>query len=169
VSITVDNDEQSPTNMLKGRNSKDMWVGDLLVPHINRSVSPYPTEVTAPRFELVPVKEQKDLMLNTARLYAQQEYDRIMALVSVLQQQALQIKRRLEITDWVHSAQFNFKLYPGRTYWLVLDTRAETTILTPTGPRYWSTGVPLHWNYLAQVKYMGDSTWMEVTDDGVPL
>ena len=64
-----------------------------------------------PKFELVPVTEQKDLMLNAARMHAQQEYDRIMELVNVLQRQADQIKKRLDITDMVHAAKYQFQTY----------------------------------------------------------
>ena len=88
-----------------------MQAGNSLVSFINRNVTPYPTEVGAPAFDLVPVTQQKDIMLNVARLHAQQEYDRIMQLVSVLQQQAAGIKRRLDVTDWVHSARYDFQIY----------------------------------------------------------
>jgi hypothetical protein len=43
-------------------------------------------------------------MINAARMHAQQEYDRIMQLVAVLQQQAEGIRRRLDLTDMVHAA-----------------------------------------------------------------
>jgi hypothetical protein len=124
-------------------------------------VSEYPTEQGI-KFDLVPVTQQKDLMLNAARLHAQQEYDRIMDLVAVLEKQAQQIKRRLDITDWVHAAKFDFKLYPGNKYWLVNDTRKGINRLVLTGPNDWSTGVPQEYNYICQVKWLGDYTWIEV-------
>jgi hypothetical protein len=65
----------------------------------NRNVTPYATSTLGPTFDLVPVESQKDLMINHARMYAQQEYDRIMELVSVLQKQADDIRRRLDITN----------------------------------------------------------------------
>ena len=51
----------------------------------------YPMAIGAPKFDLVPVTKQKDIMVNAARMHAQQEYDRIMELVSVLQKQAEEI------------------------------------------------------------------------------
>ncbi len=113
----------------------------------------------------MPVTKQKDLMINHARMYAQQEYDRIMELVSVLEKQAQQIKRRLEITDAVHAAEFQFQLVMGNCYWLVWEKRKEKMLLVLTGPLDWNTGVPLDYTYISQVKYMGDHTWLEVEDD----
>ena len=153
------------SNLLKGRNSYDSTSTGTLVPFLNRNVTPYATEAGGPKFDLVPVTEQKDLMINHARMYAQQEYDRIMTLVHVLEEQAQQIKRRLEITDAVHAAEFQFRLVMGNCYWLVWQTRLEKMLLVLTGPTNWNTGAPEDYQYLAQVKYMGDHTWMEIKED----
>lgn len=125
----------------------------------------YPVSIGAPKFELVNVTQQKDIMLNSAILHAEQEYDRIMELVNVLQKQADQIKRRLDLTYQVHSAYFQFKVYPGKVYWLVFDTRHNRTILSITGPNDWSTGRPDNYQYLTAVRALGDNTWMEVQDE----
>jgi hypothetical protein len=153
------------SNLLKGRHSYDSTSTGTLVPFLNRNITPYATEAGGPKFDLIPVTEQKDLMINHARMYAQQEYDRIMSLVHVLEEQAEQIRRRLEITDAVHGAEFEFRLVMGNCYWLVWNTRLEKTLLVHTGPTGWSTGAPDDYEYLAQVKYMGDHTWMEIKED----
>ncbi len=153
------------SNLLKGRNSYDSTSTGTLVPFLNRNVTPYATEAGGPKFDLIPVTEQKDLMINHARMYAQQEYDRIMSLVHVLEEQAEQIRRRLEITDAVHAAEFEFRLVMGNCYWLVWHTRLEKMLLVLTGPKKWGTGAPEDYQYLAQVKYMGDHTWMEIKED----
>jgi adenylate kinase family enzyme len=89
-----------------------------------------------------PVTKQKDLMINHARMYAQQEYDRIIELVSVLEKQAQAIKRRLEITDAVHAAVYQFQPVMGNVYWLVWDQRKQHTLLTQNGPNDWSSSAP---------------------------
>ena len=151
-------------NMMKGRTSYDSTSTGAIIPFLNRNVTPYATESSGPKFDLVPVTQQKDLMINHARMYAQQEYDRIMQLVHVLEEQAQQIKRRLEITDSVHAAEFQFKLVMGRCYWLVWDKRKEHILLTQHGPADWSSSAPEDYEYKAQVKYMGDHTWMEIDE-----
>ena len=153
------------SNLVKGRNSYDSTSTGTLIPFLNRNITPYATESGGPKFDLIPVTEQKDLMINHARMYAQQEYDRIMTLVHVLEEQARQIKRRLEITDAVHRAEFQFKLVMGNCYWLVWETRQEKMLLVHNGPTNWSTGAPEDYEYVAQVKYMGDHTWMEIKED----
>ena len=82
------------SNTAKGRDSFDIATGNTLVAFFNRNVTPYATSTLGPAFDLVPVEKQKDLMINHARMYAQQEYNRIMELVAVLQKQAQDIRRR---------------------------------------------------------------------------
>jgi hypothetical protein len=152
-------------NSANGVHSYDSTSTGNLIHFFNRNVSEYPTESSGPKFDLIPVTKQKDIMINHARLYAQQEYDRIMQLVTVLEQQAQQIKRRLEVTDAVHAAEYQFQIVMGNTYWLVWEKRKEKTLLVHTGPNDWSTGVPESYEYITQVKYMGDHTWMEIKED----
>ena len=149
-------------NRAKGRNSFDIVTGNTVVNFFNRNITPYATSTLGPKFDLVPVEKQKDLMINHARMYAQQEYDRIMELVSVLQRQADDIKRRLDVADAVHVAEYQFQVVMGNLYWLVWDARRQKTLLVMTGPADWNTGAPDSYEYLMQVKYMGDHTWMEI-------
>lgn len=150
------------TNLAKGRTSYDVTVGDQLVNFFNRNITPYATENGGTKFELVPVTKQKDIMVNVARLHAQQEYNRIMELVGVLQKQAEQIKRRLEITDAVHSAHYQFQVYHDKTYWLVFDNRKKITRLVMHGPGESSIGTPEEYEFICKVKWLGDYTWIEI-------
>ena len=88
---------------------------------MKRHAIAYPMELGAPKFDLVPVEKEKDQMINIARLSAQQEYDRIMEIVTVLQRQAEAIKKRLDVTDMVYKAKYNFKVIPGKKYYLILE------------------------------------------------
>lgn len=153
-------------NSAKGRTSYDSTSTGELVAFFNRNISTYATEAGGVKFELVPVEKQKDIMLNVARMHAQQEYDRIMELVAVLQRQAAQIKRRLEVTDMVHAARYEFQIYHGQVYWLVYDQRREFTRLVKTGPHDWATGAPEEYNYICKVKWLGDHTWIEIDEEG---
>jgi hypothetical protein len=129
----------------------------------------YPMDVGAPKFELVPIKKQKDVMLNVARLHAKQEYDRIMELVGVLQKQAGEIQQRLDLTDQVHGALYEFQIAHGNIYWLLYDTQKECTRLCLQGPDEWTTGKPQHYEYITRVKWLGDYSWIEVNDTGESL
>lgn len=153
------------SNRAKGRNSRDAEIGNSLVEFINKSATPYPVDVGAPAFDLVPVQSQKDLMVNAARMYARQEYDRIMELVTVLQRQAADIAHRLDITDQVRNAKYDFQLYHGQYYWLVWDQRHQITRLCHNGPQDWSTGKPTEYDYIAHIQWLGDNTFREVTED----
>jgi hypothetical protein len=161
--------EESTSNSAKGRESYDSDSTGSLIHFFNRNIAPYPTEVGSPAFDLIPIEKQKDIMVNVARMHGQQEYNRIMELVKVLQKQAESIKRRMQVTDWVHSAVYQFQVAHGRTYWLAYNTRLNHTLLTMHGPNDWSTGCPENYQYLCQVKWLGDYSWIEVDDQGNPL
>jgi hypothetical protein len=153
---------EKKSNIAKGRDIYDSTSTGSMIPFFNRNVTPYATEAGGPKFDLIPVTKQKDIMINHARMYAQQEYDRIMELVAVLEKQAQQIKRRLAVTDAVHAAEYQFQVVMGNCYWVVWDRRKEKTLLVLTGPNDWATGVPVDYEYQIQVKYMGDHTWLEI-------
>jgi hypothetical protein len=150
------------SNSAKGRTSFDVATGNTLVHFFNRNVTPYATESSGPKFDLIPIEKQKDVMVNVARLHAQQEYDRIMALVDVLSKQAEEIRHRLELTDMVHAAKYDFQIAHGNTYWLLYDRRKDCTRLSINGPTDWSTGIPQGYEYITQIKWLGDYTWIEV-------
>lgn len=152
------------TNSAKGRDSFDATIGNSVVAFVNRNVTPYATEAGSVKFDLVPVQSQKDLMVNAARMHAQQEYDRIMELVSVLQRQAADIKHRLDITDQVRAAKYDFQTYHGQYYWLVQDVKKNCTRLERLGPKDWSTAPPAEYVYVCRVQWLGDYTWREAHD-----
>lgn len=154
------------SNVADGRDSHDMEVGGNLVEFINRNVTPYPTEVGGPAFDLIPIEKQKDIMVNVARMHGHQEYRRIMELVAVLQRQADEVRQRLEITDLVHAAQYSFQIYHGQCYWLARDLARGGTLLTQTGPTEWTTAPPDYYEYICRVKWLGDYTWIEVDLNG---
>lgn len=155
------------SNNAKGRNSYDSIVANTSVTFVNRNASPYPTEVGGPNFSPIPVEKHKDIMVNVARMHAQQEYDRIMELVSVLQKQAESIKRRLELTDMVHAAKYDFQVAHGRTYWLVWDERKNFSRLVMHGPNDERFAPPAEYKYIFAVKWLGDHTWVEVDDESI--
>lgn len=154
--------DEKKSNVTDGRTSFDITVGNVLIPFFNRNISTYPTEAGGPKFDLIPVEKQKDIMVNVARMHAQQEYDRITELVNVLQRQATELKRRLDITDMVHAAKYEFQIYHGQKYWLVYEHDKQQTRLTHNGPESWTTGPPSGYEYICQVKWLGDYTWIEV-------
>lgn len=150
------------SNVAKGKDSYDAEIGGELVAFFNKNITPYATEVGGPAFDLIPIEKQKDIMVNVARMHAEQEYNRIMDIVQVLQKQADEIKRRLYITDAVHAAEYQFQIYHGQSYWLCFDSKINRTRLCHQGPNDWTTGAPAHYSYIARVKWLGDYTWIEV-------
>ena len=42
------------------------------------------------------------------------------------------------------------------------DTTRDELLLSHLGPRDWSTAAPVEYDYIAEVKWLGDHTWIEV-------
>jgi hypothetical protein len=160
---SVSKDQDKP-NSADGRLSYDSTSSGELIQFFNRNVSPYPTDVGGPAFDLIPIEKQKDIMVNVSRMHAKQEYNRIMELVAVLQRQADDVRKRLDITDLVHAARYSFQIYHGQCYWLAHDLARGGTLLTQTGPNDWTTTKPEHYEYICRVKWLGDYTWIEVEE-----
>jgi len=123
----------------------------------------YPMEIGAPRFAPIDVLKQKDIMINAARANAEKEYNRIMENVRVLEKQARDLIRRLEITEMVHGARYGFNPAINKKYWLFREKEKGYIGLTPIGPGEWILGsTPASYEYIAHVKFLGDQTWEEV-------
>lgn len=193
------------SNRAEGINSHDAEIAGSIVEFVNKSSTPYPTDVGAPAFDLVDVRHQKDIMLNVARMHGEQEYKRItevaqfvkqqadlvhernpgvvskdlvtvdpmyqsvIDMARVLMKQANSVARRIEITDAVHASTYSFTPAHSGIYWLVYDTHEDLWRLSIMGPSSWSAGPPEHYKFYARVKWLGDYTWIEVDEFGVPL
>jgi len=158
--------DKNKPNSADGRDSYDSTSTGELIQFFNKNVTPYPTEVGGPKFDLIPIEKQKDIMVNVARMHANQEYRRIMELVTVLQRQANEVRKRVDITDLVHAAKYTFQIYHGQCYWLARDLKRGGTILVQTGPHEWTTTMPDYYEYVCRVKWLGDYTWVEVDLEG---
>ena len=153
------------SNVMKGVNSRDAIIGEQLVPFINRSSSEYPVEVGAAFFAPVKVEDQKDISLNIAKEHAKQEYDRIMQMVEILQEQAKQLVSRLDATDLVHETNFSFHPVHGKEYHIYLNVYRQLKQMSLIGPTNWNTGIPGHLKFIASVIKKGDSTWEYIDED----
>jgi superfamily I DNA and/or RNA helicase len=76
-----------------------------------------------------------------------------------------ELRRRLDLTDMVHSAKYEFQIAHGQVYWLAQDHRKNELILCGMGPTGWSSGAPEEYEYIIAVRWLGDHTWREVKDE----
>lgn len=152
-------------NIAKGRNSKDATIGDIDVAFINHNISEYPVTVGAPNFSPVLIEKQKDIELNVAREHAKQEYERIMEMVRILQEQAKQLVDRVDATELVHNTEYSILINYTNIYHIYYDSVKQKNILTNIGPTNWCAGPPYYYEYIAAVRKKGDSTWEYVDED----
>lgn len=153
-------------NVMKGRVSKDAEIGGLPVAFINHNVSEYPTSIGAPNFTPVVVEEQKDISLNIAKQHAKEEYDRIMQMVRILEDQAKALVSRLDATELMHKTFYMLTPVHNRHYHIYFNTYHNRNELSMIGHREWCSGNPPgHMQYIATVFKKGDSTWEYVDED----
>jgi len=157
------NDE---SNLLKGRNSVDVNLGGTTVAFFNRNVSEYPTEQGA-FFAPVVVEKEKDVSLNIAKQHAKEEYDRIMEMVRVLEEQAKQLVSRLDATEVVHKTIFSFTPVHGKIYHIYFNKHNQRNEMGMIGPKEWCAGPGEHLKFIASVRKKGDSTWEYLDEDSV--
>jgi hypothetical protein len=62
----------------------------------------------------------------------------------------------------VHTAKYDFQIAHGNIYWLLYDRQKDCTRLSINGPTDWATGIPVGYEYITQIKWLGDYTWIEV-------
>ena len=126
---------------------------------------PYPMELGSPAFAPINVEKEKDILLNTSKLHAQQEYQRIMEQVEVLKKQADQLVNRMLVSEVMHTCVYHIKVVHGRTYYVYNNMLKNINWLSPIHPNGWSAGPGEHNKFVMAVKLMGDSSWQEVALD----
>jgi hypothetical protein len=153
------------SNLLKGRNSFDANINGEVVAFINHNVSEYPVTVGAVNFAPVVVEKEKDISLNIAKQHAKEEYDRIMEMVRILEEQAKQLVSRLDATELVHNTQFSFNPVHGKEYHIYYNEYKSLNQMSLIGPNDWNTGIGEHLKFVASVRKKGDSTWEYIDED----
>lgn len=126
---------------------------------IKKPFVPYPLDRGAPKFHLIDVKSIKDQEYNLALKQAQQEFDKLREVADVITGQVNQIKARMELTQQIYLAEYNFKPVPGKTYWLVRHSKKNVLILCLLGPEDWAHGPPEVYEYIKQVRSLPNGLW----------
>jgi hypothetical protein len=120
---------------------------------------PYPLDRGAPKFHLIDVKSIKDQEYNLAAKQAQQEINKLKEMADVILQQVDQIRVRMELTQQIYLAEYNFKPVPGNTYWLLNHSKKNILMLCFLGPEDWSHGCPESYEYIKQVRSLPNGLW----------
>lgn len=120
---------------------------------------PYALDRGAPKFELIDVKSKKDQNYNLATQQAQKEFENLKQIADVINKQAQQIKERLEISELIYHAEYNFVPVAGGDYWLVKDIKKDMLIVCILGPTDWSTEPPKNYQYISKIKYLPNGLW----------
>ncbi len=119
----------------------------------------YALDRGAPQFSLVEVKSKKDQQYNLAIQQAQQEFENLKQIAEVINKQAQQIKERLEVTEMIYHAEYNFTPIADNVYWVAKDLEKNIYMLCILGPNDWSTHPPENYEYISKVKFLANGLW----------
>ena len=123
---------------------------------------PYALDRGAPKFHLIDIKSIKDQEYNLSIKQAQQEFNKLKEIADVINNQAKQIKERMELTHLIYLAEYNFKPVADNTYWLVKNTKKNNLVICLLGPKDWSGGPPESYEYIQQVRSLPNGLWEAV-------
>lgn len=129
-----------------------------------KSSVPYALDRGAPQFSLIEVKNKKDQQFNLAIKQAQQEFQNLKQIAEVINQQAQQIKERLEVTEMIYHAEYNFIPIADSVYWVAKDLEKNIYMLCILGPNDWSTHPPENYKYISKVRFLANGLWEKLTD-----
>lgn len=129
-----------------------------------KASSPYALDRGAPSFALVDVKNKKDQLYNLAVESARQEFNNLKQIADVINKQASDIKDKIEVTQLIYSASYNFEPKPGTEYWLANDTKEGKIILCLLGPDDWSTKPPTNYSYIQKVRCLANGLWEKTNE-----
>ena len=87
----------------------------------------YPIDRGSQFFELAIPQNKKDLIANQTIQNANEELNKLKEIVLVAQKQALEIKKRVEVTLLINDAVFNFEPKIYETYWLAHNKEINKT------------------------------------------
>lgn len=92
-------------------------------------------------------------MVEQTNMQMKQIYDQMELLVN----QANDLKKRVEISEEIYTAEMGFKPLTGHTYHLY-EKEDGTKVLSMIGPKQWSQGAKYK-KFIATARLMGDHSW----------
>jgi len=92
-------------------------------------------------------------MVEQTNMQMKQIYDQMELLVN----QANDLKKRVEISEEIYTAEMGFKPLTGHTYHLY-EKEDGTKVLSMIGPKQWSQGNKYK-KFIATARLMGDHSW----------
>lgn len=100
----------------------------------------------------------KSRALTAMRDQTRKQLEQIRRQAELLQQQAMEITRRLEISEKIYQADMSFEPFVGQTYYLYFNRTDNKYKMMMIGPEEWNN-IPEHLSYVATVKLLSDYTW----------
>ncbi len=114
-------------------------------------------------FSVVPNDE--GMIKSNARMAMQEQtqmqLDQIFEQMSLLANQARELKKRADVSVQIYDAKMSFKPIIGNTYYLY-EKRDGSKTLSIVSPKEWGESHPFK-EFIAEVKLLADHTWKVIS------
>ncbi|MCX8080940.1 MAG: DUF2452 domain-containing protein [Bacteroidia bacterium] len=101
----------------------------------------------------------KSRALTAMRDQTQKQLEQIRKQAELLQQQALEITQRMQISEKIYMADIPFEPFVGHSYHLYYHNKENKYKMMMIGPEEWGKKVPENLEFIATVKLLSDYTW----------
>lgn len=123
----------------------------------NPGLISYPHHIGSIAFKPEDIGKLKTRAFSAMREQTEMHLLQIQKQVSLLLDQANEIKKRIEVSEKIYSATISFEPFVGNTYHLYKRDNLHKLMLI--GPDEWGTSRPLDLEYVCTAKLLSDHTW----------
>jgi SNF2 family DNA or RNA helicase len=130
----------------------------------NPGLLPYAHSVGGPPIKPEDKGKLKTRALSAMREQTNRQMNQIQKQVELMIAQANEIKRRIEISEDIYTADMGFEPLVSHTYHLYKRIEDDKNVLMVVGPDEWGKNRKESLEFKASVRLMADHTW-EILED----
>jgi SNF2 family DNA or RNA helicase len=131
---------------------------------VNPGLLPYAHSVGGPPIKPEDKGKLKTRALSAMREQTNRQMNQIQKQVELMIAQANEIKRRIEISEDIYTADMGFEPLVSHTYHLYKRIEDDKNVLMVVGPDEWGKNRKESLEFKASVRLMADHTW-EILED----
>lgn len=123
----------------------------------NPGLIPYPHNIGSLLVKPEDVGKLKSRALSAMHEQTNKHLKQIQKQAELLAFQANELRRRIEISEKIYTAECSFEHFSGHTYYLY--KKGDIHRLMMIGPDEWGRNKPMELEFLSEVKLLSDYTW----------
>jgi hypothetical protein len=158
-------DEKSKEEKPPGKNNPEEFINPIDKDKTTDTpgIIPFPHHIGSAVIRPEDQGKIRSRALTAMREQTQKQLMQIKKQFDLLQQQAKEITRRMEVSEKIYMADIPFEPFVGHTYHLYYHKKENKYKLMMISPEEWGNKKPENLEFVSTVKLLSDYTW-EITD-----